>query len=127
MSQEPVHLPPPPSRAGLTQGLTLAAVVLLSTAIAGVALLGMLGSAIIAINGSGPRSDASDGWTPAREWFLLFPVLGSPLVAIAAIVGAICTRRNRGWWALWFVAGFVLVILFIEIGVHAMRGAPPWE
>lgn len=114
----------PPSPAG---GGTVTAITILSLILAVVAGFGMLGGFLSAVFDGGPMSEAGDGWTPAHEQFLDFPVFGSPLVTIGAITGAILTRRSRGWWALWLAAGYVLVILFIVIGAVAMRGAPPWQ
>ena len=134
MSQEPEYTPAPvpsgraPSaRAGSDQDHAIAVIVVLSAVLAGIALLGMIGSTFSTVFGGGPLSEATDGWTPARERYLDFPLYGSPLVTAVTVIGAILTRRSRGWWALWFVAGFILVLLFIAIGVAAMRGAPPAE
>lgn len=116
----------PPSSGGTGRG-TAVAITILSLVLIVITAIGILGSALSAIGGSGPLSEAQDGWTPAREQYLDFPILGSPVVTFVAIAGAIFTRRSRGWWALWLVGGGVLVVLFIVIGVVAMRGAPPWE
>ena len=117
----------PPSSPGLVGWGTAVAITVLSLLLLVITAFGVLASSFSAMTSTGPLSEAKYGWTPAREQYLYVPVYGSPVVTFIAIVGAIRTSQRRGRWALWLLAGYVLVILFIVIGVVAMRGAPTWE